>query len=189
MVLATGCSPQDATDTADDAKANHTFVYAAPGVPDHLDQTPWGGQPSKLVYAVFDSTLVRYEGECKVLGQSDDLTPSLATSWELADDGKSVVFHLGDAVSAAGNPLTAADVKWSVERQLANEAFIPSALGFIGRYDVKNLVEVIDEKTVRMNALESSSFDVMQFASTLLTIHDSKAALEHATTDDPWAKE
>ncbi|WP_283136382.1 ABC transporter substrate-binding protein [Rhizohabitans arisaemae] len=187
-VLLGGCSLQEpAGDGSPQGDAEKVFVYAAPGVPAHLDQFPWGGQPSKLVYGVIDSTLVRYEGKCDVLGQNDDLTPSLAASWERAEDGKSVVFKLADAVSPAGNKLTAEDVKWSVERQLEREPFIATALGFIGRFDVKKLVEVVDEKTVKINALEASSFDVMQFASTLLTIHDSKTAKTHATPDDPWA--
>lgn len=186
-LMLSGCSLQEPAPAGTEAGQGATFVYASAGVPDHLDQTPWGGQPSKLTYAVMASTLVRYEGQCDVLGQSDDLVPGLAESWEVAPDGSGVTFHLGDAKSAAGNEITADDVKWSVERQLQLEAFIPSALGFIGRYDVKNLVTIIDEKTVKMNTLEASSFDVMQFASTLLTIHDSKTALEHATSDDPWA--
>lgn len=185
-----GCSLQEPpAPEGDDTETGTTFVYASAGVPDHLDQTPWGGQPSKLTYAVIASTLVQYQGQCDVLGQSDDLVPGLAESWEVAPDGSGVTFHLGTAKSAEGNEITAEDVKWSVERQVALEAFIPSALGFIGRYDVENLVTIIDEKTVKMNTLEASSFDVMQFASTLLTIHDSKTALKHATPDDPWATE
>lgn len=189
-IILSGCSLQEPADGGGGGQTTGgTFVYASPGVPDHLDQTPWGGQPSKLTYAVIASTLVQYQGECDVLGQSDDLAPGLAESWEIAEDGSGVTFHLGDAKSAAGNEITAEDVRWSVERQLELEAFIPSALGFIGRYDIDNLVTVIDEKTVKMNTLESSSFDVMQFASTLLTIHDSATALENATDDDPWASE
>ncbi|WP_033294594.1 ABC transporter substrate-binding protein [Amycolatopsis jejuensis] len=187
----TGCSLQEDTASSSSgtsaANGGRTFVYAAPGVPAHLDQFPWGGQPSKLVYGVIDSTLVRYHGECDVLGQSDDLEPSLASSWKRGDDGKSVVFTLADATSSAGNPLTAEDVKWSVERQLTREPFIKSALGFIGQFDTGKLVEIVDPKTVKINAKGASSFDVMQFASTLLTIHDSKAAKAHATADDPWA--
>ncbi|WP_341952987.1 ABC transporter substrate-binding protein [Salinibacterium sp. TMP30] len=124
-----------------------------------------------------------------MLGESNDVVPHLADSWDLADDGKSVVFRLGDAVSNNGNEITSEDVKWSVERQLAQEAFIPSALGFIGRYDVDNLVEVIDDKTVQMNVVTSTSSDVIQFASPLLTIHDSTEAKKHVTDADPWANE
>ncbi|MBO9521375.1 MAG: hypothetical protein J7518_07545 [Nocardioidaceae bacterium] len=162
------------------------FTYAVASVPEHLDTFPWGGQPSKLVYGVIDSTLVRYQGQCDVLGQSEDLVGHLATSWERAADGKSIVFKLGDAKSAAGNEITAEDVKWSVERQLEREPFIKSALGFIGQFNVDDLVNVVDEKTVQINALKASSFDVMQFASTLLTIQDSKEVKKHATAKDPW---
>lgn len=188
ILLITGCSLQGG-DTENPVAADLDFVYAVPGVPEHLDQTPWGGQPSKILYSVYDSTLVRYQGTCDVLGESDDLVPHLAESWDLADDGKSVVFQLGNAVSGHGNEITSEDVKWSVERQLALEAFIPSALGSIGRYNVDDLVKIIDEKTVQMNVNESTSSDVMQFASILLTIHDSTEAKKHITDADPWATE
>lgn len=188
-LLLAGCSLQEDTSGGDKVAADTSFSYAVAGIPDHLDQSPWGGQPSKIVYSVFDSTLVRYMGGCDVLGESKDLAPHLAKSWDLADDGKSVVFHLSDAVSNAGNELTSEDVKWSVERQLALEPFIKTALGFIGRYNIDDLVTIIDDKTVQMNVLESTSFDVMQFASVLLTIQDSTEGKKHVTPEDPWAAE
>jgi peptide/nickel transport system substrate-binding protein len=48
-------------------------------------------------------------------GQS--VQPGLATKWELTDDGKSVVLSLRSNVKFAdGAPLTAEDVKWSLDR-------------------------------------------------------------------------
>ncbi len=48
-------------------------------------------------------------------GQS--LEPGLATSWTVADDGMSVVLTLrSGAQFSDGSPITAADVKWSLER-------------------------------------------------------------------------
>ncbi|SNB70819.1 peptide/nickel transport system substrate-binding protein [Arboricoccus pini] len=44
------------------------------------------------------------------------LRPSLATSWEVAPDGKTITFHLRQGVLwHDGQPFTSADVKWSLE--------------------------------------------------------------------------
>src|SRR5918996_1600677 len=46
-----------------------------------------------------------------------NVQPGLATKWELTDDGKSVVLSLRpDVKFADGTPLTADDVKWSLDR-------------------------------------------------------------------------
>ena len=62
-------------------------------------------------HSVYDS-LVTFDGE--------DLTtpkPSLATDWTVSPDGKTYTFRLRRNVRfASGNPLTSADVKWSLDR-------------------------------------------------------------------------
>src|SRR5215475_3911924 len=43
--------------------------------------------------------------------------PGLATAWKVSDDGKSVTLTLREGVQFAdGTPLTAQDVKWSLDR-------------------------------------------------------------------------
>jgi peptide/nickel transport system substrate-binding protein len=62
-------------------------------------------------HSVYDS-LVTFDGE--------DLTtpkPSLATDWTVSPDGRTYTFRLRRNVKfASGNPLTSADVKWSLDR-------------------------------------------------------------------------
>jgi len=62
-------------------------------------------------HSTYDS-LVSFEGE--------DLTtpvPRLASEWAVSEDGTSYTFTLQpDVTFASGNPLTAADVKWSFDR-------------------------------------------------------------------------
>ena len=50
--------------------------------------------------------------------QAGSLTPQpgLASSWTFADGGKTVVFHLRKATFSDGSPVTAADVKFSLDR-------------------------------------------------------------------------
>ncbi|MEM7024805.1 MAG: ABC transporter substrate-binding protein [Pseudomonadota bacterium] len=45
--------------------------------------------------------------------------PALAESWDVSDDGLQVTFHLvEDAVFPSGNPMTAEDLAWSMQRVL-----------------------------------------------------------------------
>ena len=169
------------------AAADRTFTYAVNAVPEHLDLTPWGGNGSKILYGVLDTSLVSYNNSCDKIGGADNIRPNLAKSWEFSADGKSLTVHLGDAVSSWGNEITSADVEWSLRRELANQGSLPSNWGKIGSYDMENLIEVIDEKTIKLSIKERKSFDATQLASTLVAIHDSTEAKKHATTDDPWA--
>ena len=57
------------------------------------------------------------------------MNPDLAESWEIAPDNKSITFHLREgATFASGNPVTAADVVWSLNRlmtlNLAQASFL-----------------------------------------------------------------
>jgi peptide/nickel transport system substrate-binding protein len=50
-------------------------------------------------------------------GDYINLKPNLATSWEYRPDGKALRFKLlKGAKFASGNPVTAEDIKWSIER-------------------------------------------------------------------------
>lgn len=52
--------------------------------------------------------------------QDRSVQPRLAERWEIAEDRKSIRFHLrADAKFASGNPVTAGDVAWSLKRLLA----------------------------------------------------------------------
>lgn len=54
-----------------------------------------------------------------------DLVPGLAESWDISDDGATYTFHLRSGVKFYdGTPLTASDVKWSIERAKTTEESI-----------------------------------------------------------------
>ena len=100
-----------------------TLVVAANFVIKSLDPARTIETTSEMVnHATYDS-LVTFDGE--------DLKtpkPSLATSWRVSSDGKTYTFVLRQNVRfASGNPLTATDVKWSLDRVLnlkANSLFL-----------------------------------------------------------------
>ncbi len=96
-----------------------------------------------------------------------NVEPSLATGWEISADGKTYTFHLRHGVTFHdGSPMTAADVKFSVERAVNIKGSQWSFLftGFKG-------MEVVDTYTVRAHLSEPRApflSDVALFATSIL---------------------
>lgn len=92
-----------------------------------------------VLQQIFDQ-LVEAEGDTEV-------HPGLATKWESSEDGLHWTFHLREAKFSNGEPVTAEDVKFSIERFADPKLNVNySTLG----ESIKD-VEVIDPKTVEVN--------------------------------------
>jgi peptide/nickel transport system substrate-binding protein len=110
-------------------------------------------------------------------GQYETVLPSLATSWETADDGAALVFHLRDGVKfSTGNPLTADDVKFSLER-LINLKDNPAELA-------SNIagIEVVDPQTVKLVSKDKTQPLLTLLVGPTFAIYDSKTVQEHGGT-------
>ncbi|MFN4087776.1 MAG: ABC transporter substrate-binding protein [Alphaproteobacteria bacterium] len=119
----------------------------------------------------------------------DTLEPELAESWELAADGNSVTFKLReDATFWDGNPVTAEDVKWSLDRAVSVGGF-PTVQMKAGSLEKPEQFEVVDEKTVRINFLRQSKLTLPDLAVPVPFIINAKVAKANATPQDPWAME
>lgn len=184
---ATTAAAQD----GDSAPVDRDLTVAIPAVPSTLDPAKYEGKATDYTYINTNSTLVRYERkpaeEGKLAGPTE-VEGELAESWTVNDDG-SVTFTLREAQSQFGRTLTAEDVKWSVERAIANSSTVQFVGPLMARIDVDNPVTVVDERTVTLNTTGFSSFLVPFLASYYVAILDSVEAQEHATPDDPWASE
>ncbi len=96
---------------------------------------------------VYDS-LVRFEPDGR-------LTPGLATSWTVGDDGKTVTFKLRDDVRwHDGRPLGATDVVATVKLIQSPDAPVPEGLAGFWR---SAQVEAPDEKTVKVTLTQPLS--------------------------------
>lgn len=79
--------------------------------------------------------------------EEDKIVPGLAESWDHTPDGKEWTFHLRDAQFSNGDPVTAEDVKFSIERFAdpdinINYATLGAAI---------DSVDVVDDHTVQVN--------------------------------------
>jgi peptide/nickel transport system substrate-binding protein len=82
-----------------------------------------GREPVQILANVYDG-LVSLDAKDRA-----KVNPDLAESWEVAADGNSITFHLREgATFASGNPVTAEDVIWSLNRlmtlNLAQASFL-----------------------------------------------------------------
>ena len=99
-----------------------------------------------------------------------DIVPDLAESWDISEDGRVYTFHLRpDAVFHDGNPVTAHDVIWSLERvtnPLTESPVVDQYLGDIvgvkekvaGDAPTISGVRFIDEHSVEITVDEAKSY-------------------------------
>lgn len=117
-----------------------------------------------------------------------DIQPQLAESYEVSEDKTSITFKLRkDATFHDGTPVTAADVKWSMDRVVASP--IGAAQFRTGSMTSPDQFVVVDDHTFRVDLPQPDRFALPNLALTYPIIVNSKMALEHATAEDPFAME
>ena len=139
MLLAVSLSPPIA---AQEQKG--TLVFAVESLAAQTLDPILEGRPGNAVYqaAMYDS-LVGFNIEKGGVG------PGVAERWELSDDGLTWTFYLRAGQKFHnGDPVTAHDVKFSLERQMAPNSLAAAAASL--RRSIKS-IEVVDDLTVRVH--------------------------------------
>ncbi|MGH1352793.1 MAG: ABC transporter substrate-binding protein [Methyloligellaceae bacterium] len=117
------------------------------------------------------------------------LKPDLAETWKTSEDGKSIIFNLRkDAVFSDGSPVTADDVKWSLDRAVSLGGF-PAVQMKAGSLVKPEQFVVVDKHTFKINLIRPSKLTLPDLAVPVPFIINSKVAKKHATKKDPWATE
>jgi peptide/nickel transport system substrate-binding protein len=112
----------------------------------------------------------------------------LAERFERSDDGKTITLHLRrDAVFHDASPVTAEDVKWSLDRVVASP--IGRSQFATGSLTSPDQFVVVDTHTIRITVPKPDRFTLPNLAGTYPAIFNSKLARAHATPEDPWASE
>jgi len=111
----------------------------------------------------------------------------LAESYELAADGMSCTFKLRkDATFHDGAPVTAEDVKWSLDRAVSVGGF-PTFQMKAGSLEKPEQFVVVDDKTIRIDFLRKDKLTLPDLAVVVPAVFNSRLAKKHATEKDPWA--
>ena len=145
----------------------------------------------QITWNVYDR-LVRFaykdRGDGTAIYDYFDIQPELAESYEISGDGTAITFYLRrDAVFHDGTPVTAADVKWSLDRVVASP--IGKAQFSTGSMTEPDQFVVVDAHTLRINLPQPDRFALPNLALPYPIIVNSALALQHATEDDPFAME
>jgi peptide/nickel transport system substrate-binding protein len=127
-------------------------------------------------HAMYD-TLVTFAN-----GNLTKVVPDLATSWKSSSGGKVYTFTLRSGVRfSSGNPVTAADVVWSLEREInltGNPSFLLASVASIS---------APTSMTVRMVLKHPDPATLFILPNPSLSILDSKVVKAHGGSDAPNA--
>lgn len=120
-------------------------------------------------------------------GKYDVPGPSLATSWEVSDDGRTWTFHLrDDAKFHSGNPVTAEDVAYSFKRVVTlkdQPSFILTQFGI-----TPESLRAVDDHTfqVTLDKRYAGGIFLACLAAGVASIVDSEVVQQHETKTDKY---
>lgn len=186
-VVLSGCA---AGSSSTSSSSGTTLKIAVPSYPSSWDQDFVAFDPIALaLYKNIYPYLVDY-GTTKVDGSTIQDTTNIMPAWAesfTSKDGKLWTLKLRkDASFKNGNPITAADVKWSKDRAFAAKANVAGVYALIG-LTKPDQIQVVDKYTVTFDQAYASALSP-QIQAISLFIYDSKLMKKHATASDPWAK-
>lgn len=116
----------------------------------------------------------------------DTIVPQAAESYEVSKEGTSITFRLREgAVFHDGSPVTAEDVKWSLDRAV-NVTTAKNQMG-TGSLTSPDQFVIVDARTIRVDTPRADRFTLPNLAVLFPAIFNAKVAKQHATADDPWA--
>ncbi|MBO1073456.1 ABC transporter substrate-binding protein [Roseomonas marmotae] len=112
----------------------------------------------------------------------------LAERFEVSEEGTGITFFLRpDATFHDGSPVTAEDVKWSLDRVVSMPIGRPQFA--TGSMTSPDQFTVIDAHTIRVTTPRPDRFTLPNLAATFPVIFNSRMARAHATPTDPWASD
>lgn len=114
--------------------------------------------------------------------------PSLAESWEVSADGKTITFTIREGVKFhSGNPLRAEDAAWSLQRAVKldkSPAFILTQFGLTAD-NVEEMVKADGNKlSITMDQPYAQSFVLNCLTANVASVVDKELVMSHAEGDD-----
>ncbi|TMV73176.1 ABC transporter substrate-binding protein, partial [Thioclava sp. BHET1] len=140
--------------------------------------------PAKISdYTDYMAAVNMYDGLTTVDAKGQ-IVPHLAKSWDVSADGLTYTFHLRDDVKFQnGDPMTSADVVWSLDRLIAiNKGPASLIQGLVTSGDIS----APDAHTVVFKL--TKVFSPFLAITPSFLVLDKKAVLANATADDKWGQ-
>jgi peptide/nickel transport system substrate-binding protein len=118
----------------------------------------------------------------------DSIRGELAEAYDVSPDGLKLTFHLRkDAKFQDGTPVTADDVKWSLDRAVTAKILGKAQL-LTGSMTDASQFKVVDPSTFEVTLPKPDKLALPNLATVYPIIINSKLAKAHATEEDPWAQ-
>jgi peptide/nickel transport system substrate-binding protein len=131
------------------------------------------------------------------LNDATKIQGDLAEKWEVSKDGLSFTFHMRrDAKFESGNPVTANDAAFSLQRVVKlnkTPGFIVTQFGF-NADNVEKMIRAVDDYTLEMklpNEAEATSFVLYCLSANVGSVVDTKTVMANQTNGDlgnAWLK-
>lgn len=153
-LMLTGCSGGGSKEPAKETVKQH-ITYNNGAEPETIDPAKASGAPDLTVINTVFEGLVRYDKETKI-------TPAMAESWTITDEGKTYTFKLRDAKWSNGDSVTAEDFLFAWERLLNPETAADYAyeLYYVVNGEQYNAGEITDFSQVGIKALDAKTLEV-----------------------------
>ena len=117
----------------------------------------------------------------------DKFKPELAEDMNVGD--MSATFKLKkNAVFHDGTPVTARDVKWSLDRAVTVGGF-PTFQMKAGSLEKPEQFVVVDDRTIRVDFIRKDRLTIPDLAVIVPCVVNSELVKKHATAEDPWGLE
>ncbi|TAJ97716.1 MAG: ABC transporter substrate-binding protein [Reyranella sp.] len=119
----------------------------------------------------------------------DTIRGELAKSYSISPDSKVITITLRpDATWHDGTPVTAEDVKWSLDRHVTAKSLAAPQFT-TGSLTKADQFKIVDPQTVTVTLDKPDRLALANLCVCYAIMINSKLAKKHATADDPWAME
>ena len=119
----------------------------------------------------------------------DTIRGELAKSYSISPDSKVITITLRpDATWHDGTPVTAEDVKWSLDRHVTAKSLAAPQFT-TGSLTSADQFKIVDPQTVTVTLEKPDRLALANLCVCYAIMINSKLAKKHATADDPWAME
>ena len=120
---------------------------------------------------------------------AETITGELAQGYELSPDRKTITIKLRpDAVWHDGSPVTAEDIKWSLDRAVTSKSLAAAQLQ-TGSLTSAEQFAIVDPHTLTVTLDKPDRLALANLCVPYVIMINSKLARQHATEADPWAQE
>lgn len=175
------------------AGRDKTMRYVTPGVINSLDPVAFTAttESTSLGSAIYDRLIAfgrKPQGDDYVF-DFDEIKGSLAEHYEVSADGLTLTFHLRKgALWHDGTPVTAEDIKWSLERAVSAETMSKAQME-TGSINKDARFETEGDAIVRIVLARSDRLALPNLTTLYVPMINSRLVKQHVSEADPWGLE